>query len=315
MFGVDDALLGALVIGGSMAASSAYSARSSKQQGVAMNKESWKYYQKQKALDYCYDKNKYLPLDKEYNEWYKQLEYDWSKRYAENSSKWQVEGLKAAGLNPLLAASNGNFASTYGNSSPVTAKRSSGGSAIGTSADMHGNLDMAGSAAHLVDAFKKTTVLDAEATSARASANVAASTQEANINSAKADAALKEQQLQTEKILQNQKLQETMESAERTKHQVLENEKLRMSGGFKSEFMHDISVGSSHVNTAVNNLMDCLTNSAEALAIDTKRAIKKLRSPVKHSAKDVEQSPSPVKKGLDDYNSHIRNNNGLLMLR
>lgn len=306
MFGIDDALLGALVIGGTMAASSAYSAHSSKQQGVAMNKESWKYYQKQKALDYCYDKNKYLPLDKAYNEWFKQLEYDWSKRYAENSSKWQVEGLKAAGLNPLLAASNGNFASTYGNSSPVTAKRSSGGSAIGNSADMHGNLDMAGSAAHIADALKKTTVMDAEAKSARASANVAASTQEANINSAKADAALKEQQLNTERLLQNKYAQETAESAARTSHQSLETEKLARSGGYSSTIMKD-------VNTLGSYIMDSAKKGMDSIGDVLKHSAKEDSSPV--SVKEAEKQSQTLKKALRDYDSHIKRNNGVLFLR
>ena len=56
----------------------------------------------QKSLDYLYDSTAY---------------YDLSRKYAENSAKWNVTGLRNAGLNPILAATDGNFSSTYGNGS------------------------------------------------------------------------------------------------------------------------------------------------------------------------------------------------------
>lgn len=41
-------------------------------------------------------------------------QYRLSRQYAENSASWNVEGLRRAGLNPILAATDGNFRSTYG---------------------------------------------------------------------------------------------------------------------------------------------------------------------------------------------------------
>lgn len=66
--------------------------------------------------------------DKAYNKWWQeylyQLQnnqyYDLSKKYATNTAKWAVEGLKNAGLNPILAAGNYNMSSNLGNASPMT---------------------------------------------------------------------------------------------------------------------------------------------------------------------------------------------------
>lgn len=73
--------------------------------------QEWKYYQKQRELDYSYDANQYFGLDKRYAE----FEYELARRYAQNSAAWQVAGLRNAGLNPILAASDGNFRGTFGN--------------------------------------------------------------------------------------------------------------------------------------------------------------------------------------------------------
>ena len=149
-----------------------------------MNKESWKYYQLQKELDYKYDSGKYLDLDKEYNNWYKQLEYDWKKQYAENSAKWNVEGLKNAGLNPILAASGG-FTPSQMTSGSVTAQRHSSGSAIGNSADMKSDWDIAGNTASLMGTAKTAALLGSEIKEARAKAEVADKTIPTQIDTAK----------------------------------------------------------------------------------------------------------------------------------
>lgn len=66
------------------------------QASAALNsRRAWKYYKRQKALDYAYDANQYFNLNR---------------RYAENSALWQTTGLRAAGLNPILAATSGSFA-------------------------------------------------------------------------------------------------------------------------------------------------------------------------------------------------------------
>nr|CAI9750451.1 pilot protein for DNA ejection [Microvirus sp.] len=64
--------------------------------------------------------------DKAYNKWWQEYLYDLqandyyalSKKYATNTAKWAVDGLKAAGLNPILAAGNYNMSSNTGNASP-----------------------------------------------------------------------------------------------------------------------------------------------------------------------------------------------------
>lgn len=57
-----------------------------------------------------------LKLQQRYANFKSALDYEYAKRYAQNSAKWQVEGLKAAGLNPILAATNGSFG-TFGHPS------------------------------------------------------------------------------------------------------------------------------------------------------------------------------------------------------
>ena len=179
-----ETLLSALALRGLGFASSAYGASKNKQNGFAKNKESWKYYQLQKELDYKYDSGKYLDLDKEYNNWYKQLEYDWKKQYAENSAKWNVEGLKNAGLNPILAASGG-FTPSQMTSGSVTAQRHSSGSAIGNSADMKSDWDIAGNTASLMGTAKTAALLGSEIKEARAKAEVADKTIPTQIDTAK----------------------------------------------------------------------------------------------------------------------------------
>lgn len=87
--------------------------------------QEWKYYQKQRELDYAYDANQYFNLDKRYAD----FEYELARRYAQNSAAWQVAGLRNAGLNPILAASDGNFRGTFGNG-VSRSTGSSGGSAV-----------------------------------------------------------------------------------------------------------------------------------------------------------------------------------------
>ena len=82
-------------------------------------------YKWQKALDYYYDENQY---------------YDLAKRYAENSAKWNVTGLRNAGLNPILAATDGNFASTYGSGSSGGSIPSSGVSQSVGFSNSHGSV-------------------------------------------------------------------------------------------------------------------------------------------------------------------------------
>lgn len=251
-----ETLLAALALGGLGFASSAYGASKNKQTGFAMNKESWKYYQLQKELDYKYDSGKYLDLDKEYNNWYKQLEYDWKKQYAENSAKWNVEGLKNAGLNPILAASGG-FTPSQMTSGSVTAQRHSSGSAIGNSADMKSDWDIAGNTASLMGTAKTAALLGSEIKEARAKAEVANKTVPMQI-----DTATKQNQL-----LDAQKRQADMNaiaaSAQANKASV-ETQNLIKGGGYKTGLMHDVHAYSQELIDGARSLMNGLKNTAKS---------------------------------------------------
>ena len=71
--------------------------------------------------------------DKKYNQWWQGYLYDLqnneyynlSKKYATNTAKWAVDGLRNAGLNPILAAGNYNMSSNLGNAGPSTTPLSS----------------------------------------------------------------------------------------------------------------------------------------------------------------------------------------------
>lgn len=316
-------LLTGLVMSGIMAggtyAASRYSADKAAKTGFAMNKESWKYYQKQKALDYCYDKNKYLPLDQYYNEWYKQLEYDWSQRYAENSAKWNVTGLKAAGLNPLLAASNGNFASTYGRSSPVTASRSGGGSALGRSADMHGERDVGTTLANVGGTVMRAALADSEMTKAESSAEVAENSVEAQINSARAQSVLDSEKINTERLTQQKLAQETAESSARTQHQALETEKLARSGGYSNDIVKDVNVLGSYLMETGKKYMEgvsgVLGNSAKSVGDFAKKVVEDAKPVEVPSDKESEKPKGFIEKASRNLGTHLQRNNGILHLR
>lgn len=316
-------LLTGLVMGGIMAggtyAASRYSADKAAKTGFAMNSESWKYYQKQRELDYQYDKNQYYKLDQAYNEWYKQLEYDWSQRYAENSAKWNVTGLKAAGLNPLLAASNGNFASTYGSSSPVTASRSGGGSALGRSADMHGERDVGTTLANVGGTVMRAALADSEMTKAESSADIAEHTTEAQINSARAQSVLNAEKINTERLTQNKLAQETAESSARTQHQALENEKMVREGGFSSTIMKDInSFGSDLKNTGekiFNGVSGVLRSTAKGVGDFAKKVVEDSKPVDVPSDKESEKPEGFIEKASRKLGTHLQRNSGILNLR
>lgn len=70
--------------------------------------QSFNNYTKQAALDYKLASGPYFDLAQKYND----ANYNLSRRYAENSAKWAVTGLRNAGLNPILASSQGFNAQT-----------------------------------------------------------------------------------------------------------------------------------------------------------------------------------------------------------
>lgn len=76
--------------------------------------------------------------DKSYEKWYQNFIYDLqneeyynlAKKYATNSAKWAVQGLKDAGLNPILAAIDGNLSSSMGNAQPASSSGTHSGKSI-----------------------------------------------------------------------------------------------------------------------------------------------------------------------------------------
>ena len=64
-------------------------------------------YKKQRIFDYQFDSTLGLDLARLYDS----KDFDLARRYGENTASWAVEGLRRAGLNPILAAGNGFNAS------------------------------------------------------------------------------------------------------------------------------------------------------------------------------------------------------------
>lgn len=130
---------------------------------------SWGLYKKQRKLDYEYDSNQY---------------YNLSRRYAENSAKWQMQGLKNAGINPMLAAINGNIG-TFGPGS------SSGSmpSVSGTS----GNSDVAGNLSSILGS-----------SNSKANSTTTNALRDSLVSSAKSDAQNKEAQIDVTKATARQ---------------------------------------------------------------------------------------------------------------
>lgn len=110
-FGVDDAMMAAIAGGaqGAMNLSTSFANQAFGNYNRKKDAEqSFKNYTKQAVLDYHLANGPYFDLAQRYNE----ANYNLSRRYAENSAKWATTGLRKAGLNPILAASQGFNAQT-----------------------------------------------------------------------------------------------------------------------------------------------------------------------------------------------------------
>lgn len=76
--------------------------------------------------------------DKAYEKWYQNFiydlqnneYYDLAHNYGVNTAKWAVEGLKNAGLNPILASIDGNLSSNLGNAQPAASSGTHSGRSI-----------------------------------------------------------------------------------------------------------------------------------------------------------------------------------------
>lgn len=75
----------------------------------------------QRELDWQYDSKNYFNLAQRYND----ANYDLARRYSENSASWATTGLRKAGLNPILAYSQG-FNANMGNAGVQSSGHSSG---------------------------------------------------------------------------------------------------------------------------------------------------------------------------------------------
>lgn len=76
--------------------------------------------------------------DKAYEKWYQQYMYNLqsneyyqlARSYAENTASWAVNGLKKAGLNPVLASIDSNLSSNLGNAQPAASSGSHSGKSV-----------------------------------------------------------------------------------------------------------------------------------------------------------------------------------------
>lgn len=98
---------------------------------------------------------------KRYDTWKSDLDYRYAQQYAQNSAQWNVQGLLNAGLNPILAANNGNFNSTFGQ--PV-----SGGGVSASSRSRGSRQDMAQAAASMAATARQNALIDEQIKQAKA---------------------------------------------------------------------------------------------------------------------------------------------------
>lgn len=91
-------------------------------------KVSYNQYLKQMAADYAYANGKGFELAQKYNN----ANFNLARRYSENSAKWARTGLEKAGLNPLLAASQG-FTANMGQQGSVPVSSGASMSSYGSS--------------------------------------------------------------------------------------------------------------------------------------------------------------------------------------
>lgn len=111
---------------------------------------------------YTQQKEKDLYYQKKYDEWKTALDYKQAREYAQNSAAWNVEGLKRANLNPILAATDGNFRGTFGQ--PSSGSPTSSGSMRGEAR----SFDAAMSAAQLASTARQNRLLGEQIKQVRA---------------------------------------------------------------------------------------------------------------------------------------------------
>lgn len=145
------------------------------------------------------------------------LEYEYAERYAKNSPTWNIQGLRDAGLNPMLAVSNGvNLGANIPNI---------------TNSSPKANINVPA-----LEAFKASKEIDIGEQNAAANTTNAESqgvSAAADMLRAKSDAALKSAQ--------------TAETLQRTRFE-------KEGGGYKSDTVNDLMRGASKLSDAVQEI-------------------------------------------------------------
>lgn len=117
---------------------------------------------------------------------YQELDYEMAKRYAENSAKWEMQGLENAGLNPILAFSHG-----FGSAGTDYSAPSVGGSAPSSSSGSSGS-PIGADFGELARDVATADVADKQADVIETEGDVKKATKDSVVSSAKSDAKLKE---------------------------------------------------------------------------------------------------------------------------
>ena len=210
----------ALTVGGTIAAGSALAGISSAMNGFnstlfgsiqrswnkkSANADAQRQLRNQAIYDSWYAKNIYPQ--------YQDLDYAMAQRYAENSAKWEVEGLRNAGLNPILAASHGLGGAGVDYNSPSASSGNIGGSSSQADLDTPGSSDLAEAVREIASAELSDTQAD-----------VASGTKSSLISSAKADADLKHKQVAIADATKDRILAEAQQIRANTAKTMLESE-------------------------------------------------------------------------------------------
>lgn len=233
--------------------------------------------------------------DKAYEKWFQEYLYglqnneyfNLAKKYATNTASWAVQGLKKAGLNPVLAAIDGNLSSSMGDANPQASGHRTGGGSVphgGAPSALAGHTNIASSlqassAAKLSSEQAKNAKLDNEVRSASAPAEVAKATFEADI------AAQNRKQVETSTAVNAAEAERVQAEAQRIKADTLNSllktySDLRSHGqgnsflGQLNTFIHDITPDSDAMSAVSRSIMQSLgigndkQHSGKGLVID-----------------------------------------------
>lgn len=138
-----------------------------------------------------------IEQDKAYEQWWQNYLYNLqnneyyqlAKKYATNTASWAVEGLKRAGLNPILAGIDSNLSSSTGDAQPQqSGHKVSSGSVRGASVSGGHNLSHGINLANAIQSFSASDQARSQAEINKAQATVQRETLPSQIASAKFEA-------------------------------------------------------------------------------------------------------------------------------